>query len=226
MEHGLQSVLHGEIEEVPVRAWSGVALVAAMASGCAGTQYFDAAEKATGLSPEGLAAAEYDLWGQGGNLGEARVWSSGAYEGAVDGAQATVIEVVVEIENNGATPMMLGPIQLRSMRASGESFDHLRPVRVEGDAVIPARDEGRVRAYFALPERYDPEDIARFEVEWSVRQDQRVFSQRTEFLRTPDYYAYGPYSYPWWGYDPFLFPARVPIHEPAGARPEPAPRAL
>lgn len=180
---------------------AGIALVLA---GCAGTQNFDAAERATGLSPEGFSAAEYDMWGEDGNLGEARVWSSGAYKTEVNGQEMTVLEVTLELENNGEQPMTVSTLRLDSLDVDGQRFTDLAPVRVEGPGVVAPGEFERVKAYFAFPERYDPEDIADFRVRWALRQGERIYAQRTPFLQAPDYY-YDPYYDPFFN-DPFQTP--------------------
>jgi hypothetical protein len=203
-----------------------VALVLAFVfAGCAGTQHFDAAERATGLSPQGYGASEYDIWGATGNVGQARVWAPGAYEAVVDGREMTVIEVVLELENNGTAPMVLSAIRLDSADADGAHITDLSPVRIEGPGVVAPGDEERVRAYFAIPERYDPDDIADFRVRWAVRQGERTYAQRTPFLQAPDYY-YDPYLTSPFLTDPFLAPgAQVFMHPyafngpPAARRP-------
>jgi len=180
----------------------GVALVAV---GCGGAQHFDAAERATAISPRGDIAAEYEIDGVGGDqLAETKVWTRGAYEDRVDGREMTVIEVVFEVENDGPTPVVLSEIMLDSAEASGVSFEDLAPFRVEGDRVVEPGEEGVARAYFALEQRYDPEDIADFEVQWALRHGEGTYAQRTPFRQAPpDYYATYPYS-PF--YDPLFYP--------------------
>lgn len=185
--------------------------LACLLPACAGTQHFDAAERATGLSPQGYGASEYDLWGPRGNTGQARVWASGAYEANVDGREMTVIEVVLELENNGSEPMVLSDLRLDSADADGVRLTDLAPVRIEGPDAIAPGDEERVRAYFAIPARYDPDDIADFRVRWGVRQGERTYAQRTPFLQAPDYY-YDPFYGPL--YDPFLTPGAYGIVRP------------
>lgn len=199
-----------------------IATAAALMAGCAGTQHFDAAERATGLSPQGYGAAEYDIWGARGNAGEARVWATGAYEANVDGREMTVIEVVLELENNAAEPMVLSALRLDSTNADGVRLTDLAPVRVEGGGVVAPGQLERVRAYFAIPERYDPEDIGDFRVRWALRQGERTYAQRTPFLQAPEYY-YDPFYDPFLG-DPFLTPGAhvflrpYAFHGPPAAR--------
>lgn len=199
---------------------SRIALAALLVAGCAGTQRFDAAERATGLSPQGYGAAEYDIWGERGNTGQVRVWATGAYGAAVDGRDMTVIEVVLELENNGPEPMTISELRLDSADVDGVRFRDLAPVRVEGTGVVAAGEDERVRVFFAIPERYDPEDIQDFRLRWSLEQGSRTYAQRTPFLRAPDYY-YDPFYDPFFG-DPFLFPGAYAIQRPYVRRGPPA----
>lgn len=185
------------------RRGSAIAVIAlaSLLTACAGTQRFDAVERATGLSPQGYGASEYDLWGPSGNIGQARVWATGAYEASVDGREMTVIEVVIELENNGNEPMIVSDLRLDSADADGIRFTDLAPVRVEGPGIVVPGDEERVRVFFAIPARYDPDDIADFRVKWALRQGERMYAQRTPFLQAPDY-IYDPFYGPY--YDPFI----------------------
>lgn len=179
-----------------------VACITLVLAGCAGTQHFDAVERATGLSPQGYGAAEYDIWGPMGNAGQARVWAVGAYEATVGGSEMTVVEVVLDLENNGPEPMVLSELRLDRVDVGRARIEDLAPMRVDGDGTVPPGGEQRVRAYFAIPLRVDPEDIGDFRVRWAVRQGERTYAQRTPFLQAPDYY-YSPYYYdPFWA-DPF-----------------------
>lgn len=175
----------------------GVALVAAM--GCGGAQHFDASERATASSPRGDLSAEYEIGEPSAPLAEVKVWTSGAYRESVDGVDVTVIEVVFELENHGALPIDLQGVVLDSARARGAHFDDLPPFRVEGEHMVAPSAETTMRAYFALPDRYDPEDIERFEVGWSLRHDGGTYTQSTPFRQAPEYYA--AYSHPGYYYD-------------------------
>ncbi len=159
--------------------------------GCGGSQLFDATGHATGISPQGLAAAEYDLWGPLGNTGEVRVWSTGAYHGDVDGEPATIIDVVFDLQNVGQQTMLLSDLRL------GANVEHIRlrnltPVRVDGSSVVVPGDESRVHAYFAVSSKIDPNRLYGFRVSWKLEQGDRRFAQRTPFMQAPTYASYAP----------------------------------
>ncbi len=180
--------------------------VALLAVGCGAAQHFDATERATATSPRGDVAAEYEVGDPGSPTAEVKVWMSGAYKRDVAGREMTVIEVVFDVENNGTVPIQLTDVVLDSARASGVSFEDQPPFRTEGDRVVAANDEGTLRAYFAIPDRYDPEDIARIEVGWELHHATGTYTQRTPFRQAPEPYAgYYPYPYPYLYYD-FPYP--------------------
>ncbi len=193
-----------------MRGWYIIG-AAVIALGCAGTQHFDATERATATSPRGDLAAEYEVTGAQGQIAEAKVWLRGAYEDRVDGAEMTVIEVVFDVDNEGRAPVALSDVRIDSMTADGVGFDDVAPFRVEGDRVVAPGGEGRLHAYFAIPQRFDPEDIARLEVGWALRHAEGTYAQRTPFRQVPEYYAYGyPYYAPF-VYDPFYYPFGWPV---------------
>lgn len=190
--------------------WYGTA-VALLTVGCAGTQYFDAAERTTALSPRGDIAAEYEVGDAAGQIADAKVWMRGAYKDRVGDREMTVIEVVFDVDNEGGAPVVLSDVRLRSARAGNVVFEGLRPFRIEGERVVPAGDEGRMSAFFAIPERFDPEDIDSVEVSWALRHAEGTYVQTTPFQQAPpDLYAYpGPYWSPF-DYDPFFYRSGLP----------------
>jgi hypothetical protein len=182
-----------------------------LVSGCGAAQHFDAAERATATSPMGDEAAEYEIAGPDGRTAEVKVWSSGAYEGEVDGREVTVVEVVLEIENDGPAPVELTEVKIDSAEASGTSFEDVAPYRIEGEPRVAPGGERRLRAFFSLPERYDPEDIEQFEIEWSLAHGGGTYTQRTPFQQPPRVYADYPYPY-FYDAPPFVQVSPVPWH--------------
>src|SRR5262245_16090938 len=83
-----------------------VVVAAAAACGSA-TEKFLPGERATAQSPQGYTAAEYQIQGERGRLGEVKVWSRGAYRAEVDGAQRTVLHVGFEVDNSSDEPLTL-----------------------------------------------------------------------------------------------------------------------
>lgn len=176
-----------------------------VAAGCAGVQHFDATERATASSPEGDVAAEYEVAGASGPLAEVRVWTGGAYESRVDGREMTMIEAVLDVSNEGSAPIVLSEVTLRSLRVSGVSLGHVRPVRITGEREVPPGGRSRVRAYFAIPQRYDPEDVGRFDIAWQLRHAEGTYAQRTPFHQPPRERFAGSYGYPYPYPAPFAY---------------------
>lgn len=176
-------------------------------------QEFVPAEKLTARAPipDGYAAAEYDLETEGTDLGEAKVWSKGAYRATIDGNRYTVIELGFEIENELRQPLALQRIQLDSLTADNLRYQDRRPARVLGAQEIPPGEESQLTAYFFLPPQVDPNDVEAFRVEWAVGTGQVRYDESTPFLQQPEPrrtragYYYTPFYDPF-VYDPFYHP--------------------
>ncbi len=186
------------------------ATVALALAGCAGPEYFRPSESATAVSPQGFAAAQYAVLIGGNALGDAKVWSSGAYrEKSADGGR-TVVRVGFSLENNGHEPMWLDirGIELDSATADGRVLAPVRPIRVSGSPDVAPGGDGEVHATFELPPDVKPGKIDSFRVRWTVRAPDGEYAQRTPFLEQkplpscePAPFWYSPF------YDPFLYPA-------------------
>jgi hypothetical protein len=110
----------------------------------------------------------------------------------------TVIEVVLDLENHGPTPIVLSRVRLDSALARGTAFANLEPARVEGGRTIAPRSEQRVHAFFMIPGIYDPEDIQNFQLGWELRHPGGTYAERTPFQKPPRAdvsYPYPPFSF-------------------------------
>ncbi|MFO7177379.1 MAG: hypothetical protein DIU78_001655 [Pseudomonadota bacterium] len=202
-------------------------------SACATRQAFLPAEHVTGMTPHGYLAAEYEIEDRNGNLGEAKVWSHGAYRTEVRGDPNTVVHVGFALENSTPAPLRLVPEQLYldSATLDGSVIGPLRPVEIRGNPSVPAGRDAQVEAIFVMPEGVSPNDVRAFRVAWTIANGESRYIQRTPFLqavreRVPRYY-YSPYYDPF-VYDPFVPHGGVIIHGspfyhrfPAAPRPVP-----
>lgn len=183
-----------------------VALGFAAGACAAQKEEFRPAEKATAISPQGYTAAEYDLKArQGGDLGEAKVWSNGAKQVEVRGDDRTVVHVGFTFENNGDTPLKLQLDRTRAdvgLKNEGGSVTNLQAAQVEGDVEVSPGQERQVALYFVLPQKVAPNDINAFRVRWTLANGTKYFSQSTPFVEKPEprgpRYYYSPF------YDPFF----------------------
>lgn len=172
-----------------------------------GVQEFVPAEKLTARAPipDGYAAAEYDLQSDGRDLGEAKVWSKGAYRATVGGNRYTVVELGFEIENELPQPLALQQLELDSLTTDNLRYEDRRPARIVGVQEIPPGDERQLTAYFFLPPQVNPNDVEAFRVEWAVGTGQLRYDETTPFLQQPEPrptragYYYTPF------YDPFVY---------------------
>lgn len=179
-----------------------IGALALLGSSCAPrAQRFVPTERATARTAAGFTAAQYDLWGPQGNLGEVTVWSRGAYAGEVGEARATVIEVSFGLTSLGAAPIVLTEVALDGVMRDGQRAEGLRPVRVEGLGRVGPGEERVVRMFFTLPPQQRPREIHGFRVRWQLLVgDEIVYRQRTPFVQSnPPRYVYTPYYDPFWG---------------------------
>lgn len=194
---------------------------AALFIGCGGRQQqaFEPREKTTGQSASGYIAAEYDLRAGDRYMGEAKVWSDGAFRRQIEGATIDVIHVGFEIQNQLGSPIdfIRDQLYLSSATLGRNVVQDIRPVQVQGQLQIPAGDEQRIDAYFSLPPGTKPNDVSAFRVHWRISNGQVSYTQRTPFTASKDpqetayFYYYTPFYDPFF-YDPFLFHPRVIVH--------------
>ncbi|HLV68468.1 MAG TPA: hypothetical protein VKY73_21780, partial [Polyangiaceae bacterium] len=121
-------------------AASSVIVLGLGLAACATRQPFLPAEHVTGITPHGYLAAEYDLEDKRGNLGEAKIWSHGAYRTEVRGDTDTVVHVGFALENSTTAPLRLVPeaLYLDSATLDDGVLGRLRPVEIRGNPVVPA----------------------------------------------------------------------------------------
>lgn len=183
------------------------ALAGVLCAGCA-RRDFVPTEKVEAASAEGFAAAEYDLSTKDGDLGNARVWSSGAEE--VDrpgGGEETVLHVGFEVENTSDAPLRLPAdgVRLESVRLDDGVLEGIPVTRIDGPEVIAPHESARIHASFAMPAGIEPEDMDDFRVRWELRSNGTVHTEWTPFVDSA--YAYAPM------YDPYYVGAfGPPIH--------------
>lgn len=186
--------------------------ISLFAIGCgARQQSFEPAERLTARSPEGFSAAEYDLGTRQQDLGEARVWSNGAYRKKIRGEQQTIVHVGFHIENHTERPIALPVDQLFLDAGIIERrvLENVPPASVSGVPTIEPHDSQRLDVYFSLPRGIAPQDVDAFQVQWRLAADGLVYSQETPFLKSQseryaNRYYYTPFYDPFF-YDPYIF---------------------
>jgi hypothetical protein len=179
-------------------------------SGCMGTQVFTPAANATAFSPDGASrAAEYPIEIDQHPIGDARLWSHGAYRAEVDGSTRTVVHVALLLHNTSAAPISLDDkrLSLEDVVTSDGTLYQVLPAHVDGTTSVPPSQSAQIDALFALPSGLWPVDVIAYHVAWTVK-GTGVYTQRTPFVG-PGYvrfhylpygYPYGPYGYYYDGY--------------------------
>lgn len=190
-------------------AWRrlGGALVAVtLGFACAPRQPFMPTERLTAYSPQGYAAAEYDLHTRRGHLGQVRVWSHGAERVTFEGRRRALLHIGLEIQNESNTPLVLdeGQLHLDSATVNGTVFENIPVARIRGNTVVPPGGETTVDVYFALSPGIYPTDVRAFRFRWALRDDGAVYTQRTPFIEEPWGPPRGPYYHTPF-YDPFYY---------------------
>jgi hypothetical protein len=200
------------------------AVVVVLVASCAPRRaLFEPAEAATALSPEGYVAAHYTLFTDVGRLGEAKVWSQGAYPAEMAGEQRTVLHVGFEIENYSRVPIRLEPedVYLDSATINRSHIRNIPVASAVGLRSVRPETVGHIDLYFVLPRNVQPANVNAFRVRWTIRNGGVTYSQRTPFLEAPARYAavapyyYSPFYDPFYA-DPFLYRPRtlVVYHRP------------
>ncbi len=185
-------------------------LLGVVAASCATSEEFIPTEHATGISPQGYTAADYEMVAKGEHLGDAMVWSDGAYRSRVDG-RPTVVHVGFRVENDTDQPIQVDPSDIRiHVQSKGRTIRRSKPDYVEGSRTIEPGKDGNLSLYFVMPDGVSPRDVDGFRVEWSARAGDLVYNQRTPFMEQPEPLAYyqDPYYSPLYYspfYDPFFY---------------------
>lgn len=191
-----------------------------LAAGCGGPELtsFEPAEKMTARSPEGYSAAEYDLRTDDRALGEAKVWSDGAFRKEIRGLDRTVVHVGFLIESHVDEPLRLDTdgMRLRSAILDQRTLEDIQPAAVEGMTTVQPQGRQQIDVYFALPRGTGPTDVNAFQVRWQLRARALTYRQETPFLQSQaeqyaGMYFYTPFYDPFF-YDPYGFPTRIVIH--------------
>jgi hypothetical protein len=191
--------------EAPEAKMRGAALLTTFATlSCAEQVAFNAAERATAISPRGDVAAEYDLQVDGRPFAELEVWSEGVWRDDADGREGTLLHVGFDLENRTRATLWFDAddLYVDSVEIEDGGVAEAAPVSVEGTSEIPPHGAARVEAVFEIADRVDPDDVRGFQAHWTLRTETRAYSQRTPFRRAPDVYEHG---YPYW-YSPMQDP--------------------
>jgi len=172
---------------------------------CAGSrQYFEPLERVHGQTVYGYKQALYPLQAPSGALGEATLWSRGAYP-THDGR--TVIHVAFSLHNTSAAPIRLDPRDVRIDAArTADGFVQDVPAAEREVLTVAPQAIGQLVLHFVMPDRVSPTEIDAFTLSWAVRAGAQAYAQRTAFAERAERVARDePYydRYPCWPYGPY-----------------------
>lgn len=171
---------------------------------------FAPTEHVDAISARGEPAADYDIILGGRVVGQAQVWSRGAFRRD----DRTMIHVGFHLESNteSALTLDLPEVSVDRLRAGDRSLAPLVPSHVRGSTRAEPGGETSVNVYFTLPADVKPQSLDAFRITWRLKSGTEQYTQRTPFLEevrpaydprysNPYYYGpyyYGPYYDPWY----------------------------
>lgn len=190
-----------------------VSILAIVAGACASApEDFIPAEMASGITPEGYAAADYEMIVEGSRLGDVMVWSDGAYRADVNGERRTVIHVGFDVSSYVDVPIEINP-QVAELRIQvNGSIVRQEADFIAGPQTVAPNTDQTLSMYFVLPRGVEPQHIDAFRISWKATAKGLTYAQRTPFIEYEPAYYY-PYYGPTWGfgyyyspfYDPFYY---------------------
>jgi hypothetical protein len=166
---------------------------------------------AASISPV-YTTAVYELNSPRGNLGEAHLWTRGAFVGDVNGFERTVVHVGLNVKNGSTDPLLLdvAATRLEAMTADRKFVGPLPVERMTGVAEIPAGATRGMDLYFIVPEGTPPGRLSAFRLHWQIDGCGVNLGQVSSFEHKEDErYASIPF---------FFSPLRDPFQSPLPAR--------
>lgn len=138
-------------------------------------------------TPTPVAAAWYDLVGDGGDAGDVRVWSTGAPRSpapGVDGRRQLLVGLRIRNADDRAVIRLdLPATALLVLDQDGRQRPAGPPLEVRGALVVPPRLTREVELLWALPDDLSPWEVAGYEVSWALDVDGRRHTHTTVFRR-------------------------------------------
>lgn len=189
-------------------ALGAVVSLGAVVAGCSSPDFRPL--QADRSTPSELAAAQYDLEVDGKDLGDAKVWSKGPPQEALNlPAEAKrLLEIGVRIRNDSDEPMRLD-LQATDLELHTDD-DRMYVVemalQVNGVTDIAPGGLERIVLLYELPAGVKLKDVVGYELAWAIEAGERRVTRSTTFRRAEDergyyYYPYAGfgYSYPYYG---------------------------
>lgn len=149
------------------------------------------------VSPQGYAAADYQIRTGNQVAGEARIQPKGVYDATVNGNPRAVVELDYLLANRANTPLELDQIELESVDTGRAVLMNLPPARLDAPTTVDPGGIARVTAYYVMPAGIEAEDISAFRTAWRLSSAGFSYAEDAPFVRTDGEYYYTP------GYDPF-----------------------
>jgi hypothetical protein len=156
--------------------------------------------------PTELAAASYEVEVNEKDLGDIKLWSTGAPDdtAALPAKKDRLLQVGVRIRNDSEGPMRLdlGRTELEVRTDDDRLWVIDAPLQVTGSVDIEAAKTERLELLFELPPGVKLKDVVGYELVWAMETTEGRLSRSSTFVRQRDEggYYYRPYYAPYGGF--------------------------
>lgn len=167
--------------------------------------------------PTDIAAATYEVEVNDKDLGDIKLWSTGAPEDSMQlpTKKERLLQVGLRIRNDSDGPMRLDldrtELEVRTEDDRLWVIDD--PVQVIGSVDVAPTKTERLELLFELPPGVEVKEVVGYELVWAMDTSEGRLSRSSTFVRQKDeegyyyrpYYPYGygyggyGYGYPYWG---------------------------
>lgn len=186
--------------------------VLAVACGDSRRTAFEPTEAEQPIGPD-YPASHYEITVDGQRVGDARVWTPGAYPIRTNG-KTRVIHVGLRLRNDSDAPIRLDTTGtgLEVITSRQRFIQVKKPLRITGQLRVEPGELQRIDLYYQVPRGMDVDDVQAFDLSWAVETLAGRYTQSTPFVqRQPErtYVVYRPhYAYNWWyrpWHDPWYY---------------------
>lgn len=156
--------------------------------------------------PTELAAAQYEVDVNDKDLGEVKLWSTGAPGEAIalPTKRERLLQIGVRIRNDSPGPMRLdlASTELEVRTEDDRLWVIEDPVQVIGAVDVAASSTERLELLYELPPGIEVKEVVGYELVWAMDTPEGRLSRSSTFVRQRDEggYYYRPYPYGWAGY--------------------------
>jgi hypothetical protein len=169
-------------------------------TGCRDTERLTVAA-GEGIGQTGYRGAVYPIVIGNQVLGEATVAAEEIVDGE-DEAPGSIARFELDIQNDAAVPLWLGPEDLRLQVKSEDGWvrENLAPIDLPERLEIAPGERVTLELAFLVPQIDDPDRVEAARLGWMVHAQEGSYEQATAFLEyqtSPGTYYYSPFYHPY-----------------------------